>query len=271
MSARSANEVWLDLLSRVYSSQTSSSPRGLLTKELLGSQTTIDMTRPIVTYLRRKLGYRFAVAEASWIIDGRNDVASISPYSKDISKFSDDGRYFSGAYGVKVVDQLRYVCDSLVADSDTRQAVINIWRENPRPSKDIPCTLSLQFLIRSGRLNCVATMRSSDVWLGIVYDWINFSMLSTYILLMLRERTPGTLLGNLILTAGSQHLYAQKQYGDGASNFTEVEALFNDTSTKEYEPLDVDEFKSPEDFLGHLNDLKDHKYTVHAWMREFVS
>lgn len=260
---RCANDVWVDLLTKVYSSQSTVSPRGLQTKELLGSQTRIDMARPVVTYSARKLGRRFAVAEAAWIIGGRNDLASILPYSKDIAKFSDDGRFFSGAYGVKVVDQLRYVCDSLRQDQDTRQAVINIWRENPRPSADVPCTLSLQFLIRNKRLQCCATMRSSDVWLGVVYDWLNFSSLSTYILLMLREKGVADLeLGELILTAGSQHLYE--------SNFKAVEALFSDTKTQEYAPLDVSEFSSPEDFLNHLNELKDRKDSGHEWLRELL-
>lgn len=136
---------------------------------------------------------------------------TIKPYSKQIERFSDDSVYFAGAYGPKVVEQLTYVVNQIHADLHTRQAVINIWRERPAQSKDIPCTLSLQFLTRDGRLNCVATMRSSDIWLGWVYDIFNFSMISAYIRELLIQRDPDKwnhlVLGELTLTAGSQHLY----------------------------------------------------------------
>jgi len=261
--AGSANEVWVDLLTRVYSSQTSTSPRGLLTKELLGCQTKVDMTRPVISIKGRKLGRRFLAAEAWWILTGRNDVASISPYSKDISKFSDDGKRFSGAYGPAIVDQLTFVCDALTSDQDTRQAVATIWRRNPRPSKDVPCTVACQWLIRGGKLHCVDTMRSSDVWLGFPYDVFNFSMLSAMILLTLRQwgdvfKDVG--LGTLILTAGSQHLYE--------SNFKAVEQLFDDLSADQYAPLDVDDFSSPEQLVGLLECRKDGKYFGLPWMKE---
>lgn len=265
---RSANEEWLELLAKVYSSSQSVSPRGSRCRELLGYQTRVRMDQPLVTVAARKLGRRFAVAEAHWILSGKNDVASIAPYSKEISKFSDDGRFFSGAYGVKVVEQLRYVCDSLIADNDTRQAVLSIWRENPRNSKDVPCTLSLQFLIRDGKLHCVASMRSSDVWLGIVYDYFSFSMLSAYILLMLRqqdERLKVIGMGDLIVTAGSQHMYE--------TNLAAVVSVFEGASTltQEYAPMDIQEFATPEDFMEHLDALKDRKPTKHAWLGELYA
>lgn len=263
MHALSANEAWVDLLTRVYSSQVSTSPRGLLTKELLGCQTQVDMTRSVVSVRARKLGRKFLAAEAWWILTGKNDVASISPYSKDIVKFSDDGKRFSGAYGPAIVDQLTFVCDSLVSDYDTRQAVATIWRRNPRPSKDIPCTVACQWLIRSGKLHCVDTMRSSDVWLGYPYDVFNFSMLSAMILLTLRqrdERLKDLQLGTLTLTAGSQHLYE--------SNFKAVEQLFDNVSADSYRYFDADDFASPEQLVELLELRKDGKYCGLPWMAE---
>src|SRR5690606_21129551 len=103
--------------------------------------------------------------------------------------------------------QIGYVIAKLVEDRDTRQAVVNIWRESPPESRDIPCTLSLQWLIRNGKLYCIATMRSSDLWLGHPYDTFNFSAISFYILLQLRTSGILVTLGDLHLTAGSKHIY----------------------------------------------------------------
>lgn len=182
--------------------------RGLRTKELMGHQTKIDMSRPILTIPERNLGYKFLVAEAAWIMSGDNRVATIEPYSPHIKKFSDDGERYFGSYGPKIVDQLSYIVDTLAKDNYSRQAYMNIWREQPRPTKDIPCTIGLQWLIRDGKLHCFDTMRSSDIWLGWPYDIFNMSMISIGICVMLRTlHNIDVELGDLTLTATSQHLY----------------------------------------------------------------
>lgn len=182
--------------------------RGLVTREKLAYQTVINMEQPIISLPERKLGYKFMAAEAAWILSGDNKVATIAPYSKQISKFSDNGDRFFGSYGPKVIDQLGYVCETLAKDLLSRQAVMNIWREQPRITKDVPCTVSLQFFVRDGKLHCVDTMRSSDLWLGWPYDIFNMSMISLGICLMMRDLYGIKLtLGNLYLNAGSQHLY----------------------------------------------------------------
>lgn len=203
-----ADGAWNRLIRFIYDEGETVYPRGKETREVLGYQTVIDMQFPIVTNPVRKLGYKFQAAEAAWILSGNEDVASIKPFSRSIENFSDDGVTFFGAYGPKISAQLHYVRDCLIIDNDSRQAVINIWRENPPKTKDVPCTTTVQFLIRDGKLHCVDTMRSSDAWLGWPYDVFNFSMLSAALILMLRDYYPGLELGSLTLTAGSQHLYA---------------------------------------------------------------
>ncbi|AXH71582.1 thymidylate synthase [Pelagibacter phage HTVC200P] len=205
----STSILWLSLLNMIMQCPTVS-PRGMETKEQLCVSTKVNMNEPMVNIKSRSIGQKFRYAEAAWILSGDNRVKTIAPFSKMITKFSDDGVRFFGAYGVKVVDQLPFIIDTLKEDPSSRQAVINIWRENPRKTKDVPCTLSLQFLIRDGELNCMATMRSSDAWLGWVYDVYNFSMISLYVMLQLKsQHNVKYKLGHLYLTVGSQHLYKE--------------------------------------------------------------
>lgn len=208
-----ADQVWLQLIDKINRYGNLYSPRGQETYEIIGQQTIVDMRHPIVTIPERKIGHRFMAAEAAWILSGDDRVSTISPYSRNISQFSDDGETFFGAYGPKIKDQLFYIANTLSADPDSRQAVINIWRENPGVTKDVPCSLSVQFLIRDNRLHCQYTMRSSDAWLGWVYDVFNFTMLSAVVLLMLGDRFPQLELWSLTLTAGSQHLYERDREG----------------------------------------------------------
>jgi thymidylate synthase len=238
------NLIWQGLMQSILDNGKTVNPRGKETKELLGHKTIVPMSHPVITITERKLGYKFMAAEAAWILSGDNRVATIRPYAKAISNFSDDGVYFFGAYGPPIRDQISHVINSLIEDQDTRQAVLTIWRQNPRKSKDIPCTISCQFMIREGKLHCFMNMRSSDVWLGVPYDWFNFSAISAFVALNLRQRGMIVELGQLHFYAASQHMYAE--------NFEAAKRCMDSVILCDYEPIDFNEFDEPDDLVKHL-------------------
>jgi len=241
-------------------------PRGKHNRERLADLMVVDMTHPVLTIKRRNLGYRFMCAEPAWMLSGDNRVATIKEYSKTISYFSDDGDTFFGAYGPKIIEQLPYVIAALRRDRDCRQAVINIWRESPPVTKDPPCTLSCQFLIRADRLDLFVNMRSSDVWLGVPYDVFNFAMLAGFVILNLGDPTlkPGT----LFQYAGSRHLYEPEW--DAARELLEHmdSPLFNP------EPFDpITQFENSGDLIMHLWGLaeRDEKKLRSGWLTELLT
>lgn len=241
-----AHYAWRMLLEKIMEHGEHVAPRGLPTRELLGHVTKVDMSHPVVVSQERKLGYRFMCAEAAWILSGDNRVETIAPYSKVISRFSDDGVFFFGAYGPRIRDQVRHVVQALSADHDTRQAVMSIWRPNPPVTKDVPCTLTVQFMIRDGALDCFLNMRSSDVWLGVPYDWFNFTMLTGYVCLLLREKYGLSLKpGTLHFYAASQHLYAE--------NWDKAQAaLASYAKVFEAPAFDPLQFEDHEELVEHL-------------------
>lgn len=256
----SATNQWMRMVNKLLSYGAKASPRGFDTVELLGYQSVVDMNSPVVEFKERNLGKSFLPGEAWWILSGKSDVKSIAQYTKAIAKFSDNGVSFFGAYGPKIMEQLDYIVETLERDSESRQAVINIWRECPPKTKDVPCTLSAQFIIRDRKIHCNLTMRSSDAWLGWPYDVFNFSMLSMYVAMKINARAvfQGTnyraygvnALGNLTLTAGSQHFYLK----DLTSELVEV--------LKEAPPYP--QVQASLEYYGCINhkqlliDLKDH-------------
>ena len=233
-------------------------PRGLKITEKLNNSWIIDMDDPIITIPERKLSYSFMFGEAAWMLEGRNDVESVSKYVDGVKRFSDDGVTFFGAYGPKIITQTSYVVDTLIKDNDSRQAVLNIWRENPRSSKDIPCTLSLQFFLREASddlwLHTVATMRSNDVWLGTPYDTFNFSAISFYIACHLNKVGIKCKLGSLNIQAGSRHIYE--------NDFKKLDDIFtshyHDESEISFNSL-IDKYKdSPKKFISNLREAADY-------------
>jgi hypothetical protein len=206
-----ANTAWLSALLDLTGPRANLvSPRGRPTLELPHRMAACHIDTPLVTVSARKLSYSFAAAEALAMLAGDDRVEVLAPYAPQVAQFSDDGIRFAGAYGPRIVTQLNYVIMKLIEDRNTRQAVISIWTPNPKPSKDIPCTLALTFSIRNGVLNVHAFMRSSDAWLGLPYDLFNFAMIGVFITCAYNRRVDEEdrlQLGTLYLTAASAHLY----------------------------------------------------------------
>jgi thymidylate synthase len=202
-SASHINDIYEDVLNALLSIGKVSAPRGQPIREILNAHIELTNSRGcLLTHFGRKLNYHFAVAEWWWIASGRSDVASIAAYNKNIAQFSDDGKTFFGNYGTPWTTQLPYILDTLRNDPASRQAVTTIWRPNPAKTKDVPCTISMQYLIRDNQLHAIVTMRSSDAWLGLPYDVFNFAQLQSMIASELRVAA-----GTLYLNLGSLHLY----------------------------------------------------------------
>jgi thymidylate synthase len=236
------NDAWVNLALSVMRDGDRTAPRGEGTTEVRASLLAVDMTRPALTVAARRVGYRFMAAEAAWILDGDDRVDSIAEYAPSVRRFSDDGVKFFGAYGPKLVDQAAYVIDALRRDPATRQAVVNIWRESPPATRDVPCTLSMQLVVRRGKLDAFVSMRSSDVWLGVPYDVFTFSMVAAAILV---ESKIDARLGTLYNYAASRHVYDRDVPG--------VDAVLADPTPEfSYRPFDVREFSSEEEIRSHL-------------------
>jgi thymidylate synthase len=184
------------------------SPRGIPTRELRDATYYLnDVTRCATWLPHRRLNYQFMAAEFLWIFCGRDDLEMIGYYNEKIKAFSDDGATFFGAYGPRWRGQIRGACENLEVDPTSRQAVIATWRpelyaEPYAPTKDVPCTVATQYLLREGRLEAIVLMRSSDAWLGLPYDLFNFAMLQRALAAEL-----GVEAGILTLHVGSSHLY----------------------------------------------------------------
>jgi thymidylate synthase len=204
-----ADIIWKECLIDLMQYGKEVKPRGMKVKEVVGFGYDIDMRDPIITLESRKMNYAFMFGEAAWICSGSNWLEDLTVYMKRYEDFSDDRVFLNGAYGVKVVEQATYVTETLVKDPDSRQAVMTIWRERPAPSKDIPCTVSMQFFIRDNKLHMIVNMRSQDAVLGLSYDIFTFSSVANLIRLMLLQRGVKVDIGILSVFVGSFHIYEQ--------------------------------------------------------------
>lgn len=193
---------WLVHLNALQEYGTCIGPRGMGTRELLNRTISFDGRTCLLDVPSRGLNYRFAVAEFVWMAFGQRAVEPLSQFNQVMSQFSDDGITLTGAYGPHICGLKQRVLRKLKDDPNTRQAVIVIPRPSVYSTKDEPCTLAFQLLLRGGKLHGVLTMRSSDAWLGVPYDAFTFGML-----LNCFAGELGVEVGRLTMNLASAHLY----------------------------------------------------------------
>jgi len=196
------NVVWVSALDNILTNGAIVNTRDLECMEVTADLITTEIEKPVVTIKDRKLGYKFMEEEATWMLGGRRDI-----FHPNMAKYSDDGRTLFGAYGPRIASQFNYVVHALHKDINTRQAVLTIWIEKPPATKDVPCTLSMQFMVRNNKLDMFVNMRSSDIWLGVPYDTFSFSCVALKVLHRLNEGGYGIQRGKLYNYAASRHLY----------------------------------------------------------------
>jgi len=206
---QTANRAWRDTVADVLkhgqavAPQKSTGAGGRYSFELIAHTMSFDMKYPIVT-IKPNTSWLYMVSEPLWVIAGSNRLDWSAEIEKIQAPYSDDGYRLAGAYGMPFKQQLTYVANKLNEDTNSRQAVMTIWRRNPPLSKDIPCTTSLQFLVRGGYIHCIVTMRSSDVGMGLPYDMLTFTCMAAEVASKLKEPVE---LGSCIVVAGSRHVY----------------------------------------------------------------
>ena len=176
--------------------------------EVLNAITVIkDPTRGIVLSEIRKMPMRYAVGELMWYLSGNPSLSAIQNYTKAWDRMSDNGKTVNSNYGWCIqhkygFDQWEYVKDMLTRDPVSRQAVLHIKTAENKPSKDVNCTVCLQFLIRDNKLHATVYMRSNDIWMGFPYDVFSFTAMQCKMAMEL-----GVGIGTYTHIAGSLHLY----------------------------------------------------------------
>lgn len=175
-----------------------------------------------------------ALGELLWYLARSDKLDFIRRYVKQYEEESADGLTVHGAYGPRLfsmrdgINQIENVISLLERRDSTRRAVIQIFNAEDiaHEYKEIPCTTTMQFLIREDRLHMVVTMRSNDAFKGLPHDVFCFTMLQEMIAVRL-----GKQLGNYHQFVGSMHLYepdfeeARRYLGEGFHRAVEMPAM----------------------------------------------
>jgi thymidylate synthase len=173
---------------------------------------TLQLMNPLARLSRTQTrGKLFSgLGELCWYLSGSANVDAIAYYISRYREFA-VGNEVPSAYGPRLrhydgFDQLLNVVTSIKGNPWTRKAVIQIFDHSDLALAltEVPCTCTLQFLLRDGSLELIVYMRSNDAYLGLPHDIFAFTMIQE-----LAARLLGVTVGVYTHIVGSMHLYAK--------------------------------------------------------------
>jgi len=196
-------------------------PRAQKTRELLNAICIIDdPTKRLIGHPLRALSLAYFCGEFIWYQNATGNVDDISYYSSFWRKLVDENGQVSSCYGKRIFkgeqqSQWAKCRELLHRDPDTRRAVmmINTPEDQKINSPDVPCTNSLQFLIRDRKLYLTTHMRSNDLIWGFGYDVPIFTLWQEMMLVELQQLRVDVIgLGEYTHFATSLHSYMRHEH-----------------------------------------------------------
>jgi thymidylate synthase len=206
-----------DLLRKVFSTLLKSKNHIRATRGWTTESTAVllELTNPRARLSRTETKGRLfsCLGELLWYLAKSKSVQFISYYLSRYKEESDDGRTVYGGYGPRLfklrrTNQIENVLDLLRRKRHSRRAVIQLFdaRDLATSHKDVPCTCTMQFMVRRRRLHLLTNMRSNDAFIGLPHDIFAFTMLQEIMARSLRLE-----LGTYYHLVGSLHLYKRNR------------------------------------------------------------
>lgn len=179
------------------------------TRELLGVALRITNPRARISRSENRGKPFSALGELLWYLSGSDKLAFIKPYVTEYENDAVDG-VLEGAYGPRLlamrgqIDQFESIERLLRRKPGSRRAVIQLFNAEDVATehREIPCTTTLQFHQRDGRLHLSVTLRSNDAYWGLPHDVFCFTMIQE-----MMARRLGVELGEYYQYVGSMHVY----------------------------------------------------------------
>lgn len=190
---RTANEAWSEAAAAFVTEDggREQASRAGSTSEILHAAFTIrDPLERWVFARRPAINPAFAIVETVWILAGRDDSALPNHWNPELPKYMGSGERYHGAYGHRlrrrfVLDQLERAYLALSRNPESRQVVLQIWgskidlpdEEGWPANPDIPCNVLSMLKVREGELEWTQVMRSNDLFRGVPYNFVQFTVL----------------------------------------------------------------------------------------------
>ncbi|RXF11127.1 thymidylate synthase [Enterococcus faecalis] len=213
---KSAEEQYLELARHVLNTgnKVDNDRTGTGMLESFGHQIKFDLQDGFPALTTKRVFFKGAVTELLWYLRGEGDVEYLHKHGVTIwDEWADDEGNLGPVYGVQmrswigskgqVYDQLAEFEDRLINEPESRRHIISLWAVHELSEMALPpCPVLMQGNVRDGKLNLSVYQRSADIFLGLPFDIMAFSIFTH----IMAERV-GLEAGEVTYTIGSAHIY----------------------------------------------------------------
>jgi len=206
---------YLDLLSHVMEHGIEKRDRtGTGTLSTFGYQMRFDLSERFPMMTTKKLHLKSIIHELLWFLSGSTNIKYLQDNGVRIwNEWADADGNLGPVYGYqwrswpaadgRTIDQIRAVTDSLKNNPDSRRHIVSAWNVGEIERMALPpCHILFQFYVAGDRLSCQLYQRSADIFLGVPFNIVSYSLLT----LMMAQVT-GYRPGEFIHTLGDAHIY----------------------------------------------------------------
>ena len=207
---------YLDLMRHVLEHGHRKSDRtGTGTLSTFGWQMRFDLSAGFPLLTTKKVHLKSIIYELLWFLRGDTNVHWLQEHGVTIwDEWADERGELGPVYGSQwrswpspegaAIDQIAQVVNSIRTRPDSRRHIVTAW--NPAEIDKMklpPCHVLFQFYVADGRLSCQMYQRSADIFLGVPFNIASYALLT-----MMVAQVSDLRAGELIVTFGDAHLYA---------------------------------------------------------------
>jgi thymidylate synthase len=184
-------------------------------RSIFGHQMRFNLQKGFPLITTKKVHLKSVIYELLWFIQGSTNINYLNQHNVRIwNEWADEQGELGPTYGSQwrnwlgphgeTYDQLRDAIHLIKTEPSSTRMIVNAW--NVSSLKDMalpPCHLMFQFYVAEGKLSCLMTQRSVDVFLGLPFNIASYALL-TMMVAQVTDLEPG----DLILSLGDTHLYS---------------------------------------------------------------
>lgn len=222
------DRAYQDLLRDILENGAAKSDRtGTGTLSVFGRQLRHDLGRGFPLLTTKRLHLKSILYELLWFLRGDTNTKYLKDNGVSIwDEWADAAGNLGPVYGAqwrawqapggRSIDQVAVLIESIRRKPDSRRHIINAWNvadlpdESKPPQVNVaegrmalpPCHVMYQFYVVNGRLSCMLSQRSCDVFLGLPYNAASTAFLTSMI-----AQQCGLAPGEVVYSLGDAHLY----------------------------------------------------------------
>ena len=211
---------------------------GTGTLNVFGRQMRFDLKEHFPLLTTKKLHLRSIIVELPWFLKGDTNVKFLKENGCSIwDEWCDESGDLGPIYGKqwrswettsgKTIDQLTGVLKQIKENPNSRRMVVSAWNPGELDQMALPpCHCLFQFFVADGALSCHLYQRSCDVFLGLPFNIVSYSLLTHMV-----AQQCGLKVGEFVWTGGDTHLYtnhleqAKKQLGRDVRDLPQLKIL----------------------------------------------